>query len=147
MFDSSQQIQLLNEPVVARMNLILHQKPHLYIIIPVEDEDYLTVSIITSKIEKCYKRYQSELNRQHALVDLKKSDLSILNKDSLVNCNVTELYTKRELLDLVGDSYEQKLVLKNSQEQEIVEKVLKAILISDIVKEATKEAVRKLLNV
>jgi hypothetical protein len=143
---SSFQIHSVDLPIVCYMHLSQHEHGHFYIVIPLDCGEYITASIVTSKVEKVLQFHSRRDDGPHGLVLLERSALSCLTVRSVVNCHETIMFSKKELVELVGDSFEQKKVLQEPGEKEIIEKVLKAILASEVVIPAIKERIQEYMD-
>jgi len=75
--------------------------PHYYISIPIADEHYLLLYVITSQIEN-KRSYYSRTNQKalDSLVHIDRNEINILTRPSVIDCN-SPIYDLREnIIDL-----------------------------------------------
>lgn len=106
-------------------NGIKYEKPHYYIILPTNTNDFIFLTMITSQIDKI----KARVSNQETLVELNKSDLDFLTKEiSIIDCNRISIKSKEELLHL-----ENSQVINTNISKEIYEKLVIAINKSKII--------------
>ena len=124
--------------------------PHFYVVFPVNAEQDLVVTIITSQVDS-QKRYYQRIKKDacDALVPVSQDILAILKRDreSIVDCNHAELLTKFELAKRVDQSepYE----IKNCKipaffKKDICAAIRKSPLISPRLQKMVKEYLKSL---
>jgi hypothetical protein len=72
--------------------------PHYHIIIPINSDDFLLLTMLTSKVQKVKDRYFDNKNGFECLVEIKKEQIDITYKDSIVDCNECLHFSKESLL-------------------------------------------------
>lgn len=105
-------------------------KPHWYVLIPVSKESAFLVAIITSQCDKqaaYYKRTQ-KTKAVDCLVRINNNDFSFLNRNSVIDCNKTELLSLNEIIHRADETIGFKV------ESESVPEYLRKEIVSSIVK-------------
>lgn len=81
--------------------------PHFYVVIPANDAVDLILCIITSKVEKREKYYWTRNPRAaSSLVKIDSTIFPFLSKDSVIDCNQTQLLSKNDLKKKVHHKYD-----------------------------------------
>lgn len=110
--------------------------PHYHLIIPTQENTYLVVCLITSKIQE-KRNYFSYCGEDINIVEVSKKDISCLNKISCAVCPNAELMPRETLIDKIEDLNIEKT--KNAViSEEIKKKIILHIKKSSIVDEYTK---------
>lgn len=83
---------------------------HYWVSVSMGDGQCMLLSMVTSQIQNLDRRYASVRPDKaeallNSLVPLSKSDLSAINKDSVVNCNDAVFLSKRELIKKIDAAY------------------------------------------
>ena len=116
------------------------QKEHYYIVVPLYNNDFLLVCLITSKVakrEKHYRKRQPSLFEN--LVRVGKAELDCLSVDSIIDCN-TPLYISKD--DFRSSMFDLSIV-DTTIKEELKSKILAKINASPVVKLVIKEAINK----
>ena len=121
----------------------LNAPPHYHISLPVNDNAFVVLCIITSKIENRVFYYR-DINEKalNSLVFVSPQDIDILNKDSLIDCNQPIYGAKREVWRkyIVEDSFKKiaNVNITESLKKEIISAILRSPLVRPSVKQALK---------
>lgn len=113
--------------------------PHFYVVIPVNDAFDLILCIITSKVEK-RERYYCTRNPKAAssLVKIGPTIFSFLSKDSVIDCNQTQLLSKNDLKKKVHHKYD--FNIKSSDiTSSLLSEIKNAIKNSPLVRDSIKK--------
>lgn len=111
---------------------------HYHIAISVSDNTFVLLAMITSQGEKRKDYYKHNKKALQSVVDIDSSDISILTKKSVIDCNQPLYYTREELDVLVDGDIEN---LDAIISQEIIIKIKEGIQNSPLVKPVIKKAI------
>ena len=115
---------------------------HFYIIIPTQDDNFMLLCMITSKVEKKI-RYYTLTNKKalQSLVYLDKKDLQFLSLDcSVMDCNQSEYIENMELVRRIDEEIGFKIIIEPDKFQEgLKEKIKQAIIVSPLIKPFIKK--------
>lgn len=111
---------------------------HFHIAISVSDDTFVLLAMITSQGEKRKEYYRHNPKALQSVVDVDSSDISILTKASVIDCNQPLYYTREELDSLIDGNIEN---LSTTISQEIIEKIKEAIKNSPLVKPIIKKSI------
>lgn len=99
-------IDRIDSPCICHFKESDHHEntpPHFYVIIPVNDVTDLIFSIITSKVEKREKYYSIKNPKAvNSLVKIDPAIFSFLSKDSVIDCNQTQIFSKNEFKNKIN---------------------------------------------
>jgi len=115
--------------------------PHYYVIVPVSDTSSLLLCIITSQIEKRVNHY-SRVNQKaiDSLVRVNQDTLTFLTKESLIDCNGSELIPKADLIKRIDSSIKPNIVTRQIP-KDLKKKIVLAIKKSPVVKPHIKQLI------
>ena len=115
---------------------------HYRIFVPINDESYVLLCLITSKVQKRKDYYRGDESFLRSLVELNKNDLKFLRADSVIDCNRAELMSKGKLFSRISleDVFEVKC-----NDQEIPEQLKKRIITAINSSPMIKPEIKKLL--
>ncbi|ECQ5495503.1 hypothetical protein FZJ97_09250 [Campylobacter coli] len=105
---------------------------HFHIALKTQDDNYIILLIITSKVEK-KKEYYAKLGETifKGLIEVSSKDISILTKESCIDCNVPLYYSKEEIKALAEDFT---IITNFSIKQDLKRVLINAIKESPLVK-------------
>jgi hypothetical protein len=75
---------------------------HYRVFVPINDESYVLLCLITSKVQKRKDYYHGDENFLRSLIELNKNDLKFLREDSVIDCNRAELMSKGKLFSRIS---------------------------------------------
>jgi len=109
---------------------------HYHIAIPISSDEFVMLTLITSQLRKQIDfANQQSIKYQESLVIVNPEDLSILSKQSVINCNNILVYTREEL-----DTKIHSIEFKDCDiPEELINRLIKAIRNSPVVKERYKK--------
>lgn len=84
--------------------------PHFYFFVPVKIKYNLLICMITSQVDKIRNFYISNKKASASLINIDKEDLSVIQKESVIDCNNTELLTKQQLIRRIDPKKSIKIV-------------------------------------
>lgn len=111
---------------------------HYHIAISVNDNTFVLLAMITSQGEKRKDYYKHNERALQSVVDIDSSDICILTKKSVIDCNQPLYYTREELNLLVDGDIAN---LEAAISDEIIIKIKEAIQNSPLVKPVVKKAI------
>jgi hypothetical protein len=111
---------------------------HYHIAISVSDNTFVLLAMITSRGEKRKDYYKHNERALQSVVDIDSSDVSILTKKSVIDCNQPLYYTREELDLLVDGDIEN---LEATISEKIIIKIKEALQSSPLVKPVIKKAI------
>lgn len=105
--------------------------PHMYIMIPYNDENCVILNVLTSS--KFYERNTNEAQKE-CVIKLKAGDFSFITKDCIIDCNNCFLKTKNELI-------QNNAILKDCEKlpQKFLQQIKQKIKKSPLVKKKIKK--------
>lgn len=117
----------------------LEAPPHWYFTIPINPGSLFTLCIITSQVHSRLYYYESfDPKAARSLVRLETNVFPFIKKESLVDCNIAELLSVEELTKRIDIKIG--LILEPQDiDNELKEKILKAILNSPLIPPAIKK--------
>lgn len=118
--------------------------PHFYITIPLEPGKIFVLCIITSQIEK-RRNYYSKGNPEalNSLIIIEKGYFNFLRKDSLIDCNQTEILTRRQFLERIDMEFGLEIKL-NYLPFNLGKEILNAIVKSPLISQKVKDMISKI---
>lgn len=75
---------------------------HYRIFIPITDESYVLLGLITSKVQQREKFYQNNQTLLRGLIKINQKELKFLKKESVIDCNKVELASKAKLIERIS---------------------------------------------
>lgn len=111
---------------------------HFHIAISVNDNTFVLLAMITSQGDKRKDYYRHNEKALESVVDVDSSDISILSKESVIDCNKPLYYTREELDSLIDGDIEN---INVTISEEIILKIKEAIKNSPLVKPVIKKAI------
>jgi len=113
--------------------------------IPSKDGSFFLVAVITSQYDKrvAYYRNTKQPKAIKSLVKINNNEFSFLNKDSFINCNVTEYVSHSELIHRIDETAGFKLyddTIPAYLRKDIVSAIVQSPLVSKFVGNIAKEA-------
>jgi len=73
--------------------------PHYHIIIPINSDECLLLTMLTSKVEKIKERYYDNDDCLSCLVEIKRAEIEFVYKNSVIDCNECLYLPKESLLN------------------------------------------------
>ena len=111
---------------------------HYHVAISVSDNTFVLLAMITSQGEKRKDYYKHNEKALQSVIDIDSTDISILTKKSVIDCNQPLYYTREELDLLVDGDIEN---LEATISEEIITKIKIAIQNSPLVKPVVKKVI------
>ena len=122
--------------------------PHFHVVFPINPESGLVVTIITSQVDSRQQYYRrTSKDALDSLVCIDNDIFPFLNRNSIADCNSTELLTKFELVTRIDQSapYEIKLrALPSFIKKDICAAIRKSPLVSPRLKRMIKDVLKSL---
>jgi hypothetical protein len=122
--------------------------PHFHVVFPVNAEADLVVTIITSHVDEQRQYYRrSSKDACDALVPVNNDIFYFLNRESVADCNRTELMTKFELAKHVDQSKPYEIKLRDIPpffKKDICAAIRKSPLVSPRLKKLIKDYLKSL---
>lgn len=118
------------------INFSTNSPSHYHIALSTKDGKYIVLSMITSQVDKKIK-YYNLTNKAliKGIVSISNNELSLLDRDSCIDCNQPMYVTNEELIALVKDEIK---FINIKIESSLKNKIIKAIKASDMVRDEIK---------
>lgn len=114
--------------------------PHYRIFVPISDDCYVLLCLITSKVENIvnyYKKVKTEF--LESTIEVDKNDLAFLDRKSIIDCNDARLIMKTTLMRDIEEESFKIIGLDNQIPDYLKQKIIKAIQTSPYVKPRIKK--------
>ncbi len=122
-----------------------HEKdapPHFYVAFQINQVLRFSIIIITSQIERRRKYYRTNAKALSALVPIHKGTVSFLPKESILDCNRMEIFSKGEFLKRIHPDVPLQLKAREIP-ADLVKEILSGIDRSPMISPAIKQKVRE----
>jgi len=111
---------------------------HLHIVIPINDSDYVLLTMITSQVEKRKGYYAHNPKALASVIDIEKDDLDLIRKESVIDCNKPLYQTREELATIISGDIE---YIDVSIPDELIDRIKVGIVNSPLVKPIIKKSI------
>lgn len=116
--------------------------PHYHITVPITDESYLLLCVMTSQVENiAWYYHKTNEEAESCLVLVNKHDFHFLKKDSIIDCNQPVLEYKNKFEKLVDPDHKLEVITRDIPD-DVKERIVKAIKDSPIVKPFIKKLIK-----
>jgi PemK-like protein. len=116
-------------------SLVGKQKEHFYIVVPLTDNKFILLCLITSQGEN-KKRFYDSNPLINYLIKTNKKELDCLNKDSFIDCNQPQFISKTDLKNKISELKVIDTVISKSLKSKILTSLKKSPAVKPFVKDS-----------